>query len=169
MIDIVEGDLTFHFSEGIDVIKFDDTVFYREKFSRVSNNIKAVDIIAVDNKKVYFIEIKDYRHPDTKNVKQCDLITAIINKVIFSLSAILPMKNNANKKTEKEIARKISIANEIRVIFHIELPPPRRTLSQSNFNLQNFEFKLKNKLKAIASNTKLTTNKNAPSLPWDIS
>jgi len=168
VVDIVEGRLTFSFSEKIDAIKFDDTVFYRKKFSKIKNNIKAVDMIAVESKNVYLIEVKDYTHPNTISINQCDLITTIINKVIFSLAAMLPMKNNASLEIEREIARKTSIANEIRIILHIELSPPRKTLKQSNFNLQNIEIKLRNKLKVISPRLKITTNKKAPDLPWSI-
>jgi len=63
---IIEGKLTFHFD--FDAIKFDDTAFYRNHFSRITNAIKAVDIVAVNNEIGYLIEIKDYTDPNTKNL-----------------------------------------------------------------------------------------------------
>lgn len=169
VVDIVEGRLTFSFPENMKAIKFDDTAFYRNRFLKVRNNIKAIDIIALDDKKVYFIEIKDYTHPDTKNIKPSDLIEAVINKVIFSLAAILPMKNTADIEIEKEMAKKVSTANEIKVIVHIELPPKRRTLSQSNFDLQAIEIKLRSKLRVIDPHLKITTKDKLLGLPWSVS
>jgi hypothetical protein len=53
-----------------------------------------------------------------------ELIEIVINKVISTLAAILPMKISVNNSArERKIARNFSIANEIKVIVHIELPP----------------------------------------------
>jgi len=100
---ITEGNLSFTFE--FDAVKFDDTSYYREHFSRIQNDIAAVDILAVNNGIGYLIEIKDYTHPDTENLTSNDLIEAIIKKVISTLSAILPMKNSANNPAEKKLQK----------------------------------------------------------------
>ncbi len=124
---ITEGNLSFTFE--FDAIKFDDTSYYREHFSRIQNDIAAVDILAVNNGIGYLIEIKDYTHPDTENLTSSDLIEAIVKKVISTLSAILPMKNYASIPTEeKETVTLFSKTNEIKVFLHLELPPPRSKL-----------------------------------------
>ncbi len=40
---IIEGKLIFDFD--CDAIKFDDSTFYRKHFSKMTNGIKAVDIV----------------------------------------------------------------------------------------------------------------------------
>ncbi|TGO02968.1 hypothetical protein PN36_15435 [Candidatus Thiomargarita nelsonii] len=145
---IIEGKLIFDFD--CEAIKFDDSTFYRKHFSKMTNEIKAVDILAVNQKIGYLIEIKDYTDPNTKILTMNELIEAIINKVISTLAAILPMKINVNNSVgERKIAKYFLIANKIKVIVHIELPPSRRTLKQSNWDLSNLQIQLRRRLRAI--------------------
>lgn len=96
---ITEGKLTFYFN--FDAIKFDESVFYQKHFSRMTNEIKAVNILAVNNKIGYLIEIKDYTDPNTKHLTTNELIETVINKVISTLAAILPMKISINNSIEE--------------------------------------------------------------------
>ncbi|MFI3190484.1 hypothetical protein BCS42_02795 [Crenothrix sp. D3] len=164
MASITEGNLSFIFE--FDAVKFDDTSYYREYFSRIQNDIAAVDIVAVNNGIGYLIEIKDYTHPDTENLSSNDLIEAIIKKVISTLSAILPMKNSATDPAEKKIAKDFAKSSEIRIVLHIEKPPPRRTLKQSCYDFQNIETSLKRKLKPIDAHPKVVSKENLSGLPW---
>jgi len=54
---IIEGNLIFDFD--CDAIKFDDSTFYRKHFSKMTNGIKAVDILAVNQEIGYLIEISN--------------------------------------------------------------------------------------------------------------
>jgi hypothetical protein len=161
---IIEGKLTFKFD--FDAIKFDDTAFYRNHFSRITNAIKAVDIVAVNKEIGYLIEIKDYTDPNTKNLSMNELIEAVINKVISTLAAILPMKITANSEEEKSIAHNFSNANQIKVIVHIELPPKRRTLKQSNWDLSDLQIQLARRLRAIDAHPKVVSKDKLQDLPW---
>lgn len=163
---IQEGNLSFSF--GFDAIKFDDSQYYREHFMKIQNGIGAVDIMAVDGSVGYLIEIKDYTRPDTKNLTPNELIEAIINKVLSTLAAILPMINNAILSEEKNIANKFSKTTQIRVVLHIEIPPPRRTLKQSCFDLQNIQTKLGKRLKPIDAHAKVVSKENLKGLPWKV-
>lgn len=163
-IEIQEGKLCFNFE--FDAIKFDDSQYYREHFIKIKNGIAAVDILAVHESTGYLIEIKDYTHPDTENLKPNELIEAIVNKVISTLAAMLPMKNNALHDAEQGIAKKFSKASQIQIVLHIEKPPPRRTLKQSCYNFQEMEGALKNKLKPIDAHPKIISKENLKGLPW---
>jgi len=165
-VNIQEGNLIFSFE--FDAIKFDDSQYYREHFIKIQNGISAVDILAVNGSIGYLIEIKDYRHPDTEDLNPNALIEAIVNKVISTLSAMLPMKNNANISEEKNIAENFSKTSQIRVVLHIEMPPPRRTLEQSCFNFQNIQTILKRKLKPIDAHPKVVFKENLKCLPWTV-
>ena len=114
---ITEKRLTFEFPDNFDVIKYDDTQFYRKKFIKISDGVKAVDIIAVDHSTTYLIEIKDFTHPDTKS-KNVNLVDVVIQKVLFTLSALLPMKINGSPK-EKNIAEKTFLTKRIAVVLHL--------------------------------------------------
>ncbi|MEN8219598.1 MAG: hypothetical protein ABFS56_25255 [Pseudomonadota bacterium] len=162
---IIEGNLIFNFD--CDAIKFDDSTFYRKHFSKMTNGIKAVDILAVNQEIGYLIEIKDYTDPNTKILTMNELIEAIINKVISTLAAILPMKINVNNSVgERQIAKDFLIANQIKVIVHIELPPQRRTLKQSNWDLSNLQIQLGRRLRAIDAHPKVVSKDKLQNLPW---
>ncbi|MCK9623106.1 MAG: hypothetical protein M0R47_21540 [Methylobacter sp.] len=166
LVDIQEGNLSFRFE--FDAIKFDDSQYYRDHFFKIQNGIRAVDIVAVNSSTAYLIEIKDYRHPETKNLKPNKLIEVIVNKVISTLSAILPMKNNANISEEKSIAGSFSKTSQIKVVLHIETPPPRRTLEQSCYNVQKIQAELRRKLKPIDAHATIVSKKNLKGLPWTV-
>ncbi len=165
-ITIQEGNLSFSFK--CEAIKFDDTSYYRDHFIKIQNGIGAVDILAVDNNVGYLIEIKDYTHPNTKKLELVDLIEAIVNKVISTLSAILPMKNNANNQAEKDIANSFSNTNEIKVFLHVELSPPTSKIKQSTWNLPNIQMKLKNRLKPIDAHPKVVSKEYPNHSPWTV-
>jgi hypothetical protein len=166
-IKITEGNLSLRFK--IEAIKFDDTSYYRDHFSRIQNDISAVDILAVDNKTGYLIEIKDYTHPDTGNLKLRDLIETIVKKVLSTLSAILPMKNYASIPTEeKQIVTLFSKTNEIKVFLHLELPPPTSKMEQSTWDFQNLEMKLKKRLKPIDAHPKVVSKKYPNNDLWKV-
>jgi len=165
-IEIQEGNLTFNFE--FNAIKFDDSQYYREHFSKIKNGIAAVDILAVNDDIGYLIEIKDYTHPDTENLTMTNLVDTIVSKVISTLAAMLPMKNNANNNDEKQIAALFSQLNNIKIFFHIELPPPRNSLKQSCYDLKEIENLLKKKLKPIDAHPKVIS-KSSKNLPWTVS
>ena len=162
-IEIQERNLTFSFK--FNAIKFDDSQYYREHFCKIKKGIAAVDILAVNDDISYLIEIKDYTHPDTENLTMTNLVEAIVSKVIFTLAAILPMKNNANNLNEKQIAALFSQSNRVNVFFHIELPPPRNSLKQSCYDLKEIEGLLKKKLKPIDAHPKVVS-KTSKNLSW---
>jgi hypothetical protein len=161
---IKEGNLSFSFE--FDAIKFDDSAYYRDHFVKIQNGIGAIDLLAVNDETGYLIEIKDYRHPNTENLNPSDLIEAIVNKVISTLAAMLPMKNNASIPAEKEIAEIFAKTSQTRVVLHIEKPPARRTLKQSCYNFQEIEKSLKRKLKPIDTHPKVVSKDNLKGFPW---
>ena len=165
-ITIQEGNLSFIFQ--CLAIKFDDTSYYRDHFIKIQKGTKSVDILAVDNNIGYLIEIKDYTHPNTKKLEPLDLIEAIVNKVVSTLSAILPMKNNANNQAEKDIAKLFANTDEIKVFLHIELSPPTSKIKQSTWNLPNIQMKLKNRLKPIDAHPKVVSKKYPDRLSWTV-
>lgn len=58
MTQISESGLSFSFLDGVDVIKFDDTKFYREYYNKLCN-CKGVDIITDSDKVLQIIEVKN--------------------------------------------------------------------------------------------------------------
>ena len=73
----VDG-LLFVFPEGWEVDKFDEWAFYRNQFSKQHNNIKAVDLLALEcsKKTLWLIEVKDF----SDNVQ---IFTDIVREVVM--------------------------------------------------------------------------------------
>ena len=167
---IREGKLTFDFPLPFNAISFDDTVYYRNHFMKIQEGIKAIDILTITNSENYMIEVKDYTHPETQQLSQIQLIEDIIKKIICSLSTIFPMSLKANNQVEKDIAINFLENTELYIIFYIEIPPPRRGLSQSKYKLSNIQTKLRDKLKSITnkSNIKVVSKNNLKNLPWSV-
>lgn len=92
----VDG-LLFVFPEGWEVDKFDEWAFYRNQFSKQHNNIKAVDLLALEcsKKTLWLIEVKDFSCH--KRDKTEDLSDEIFGKIISTLAALLPAKVNASE------------------------------------------------------------------------
>lgn len=166
MVTITEGNLSFNFN--FDAIKFDDTQYYKKHFQGIWKGITAVDILAVDKKTGYLIEIKDYTHPDTKRLKITELIPVVVDKVLFTLSAMIPMKQNAFYKKEKNITAKFCNTDTIQIVLHIEKSPPKRKLEQSTYKLEDIQMKMKRRLKPIDAHPKVVSKNNLKGLPWEV-
>jgi dsDNA-specific endonuclease/ATPase MutS2 len=164
---IEEKNLRFSFE--FDAIKFDDTLYYRDYFNKIKNGTKAIDILAVNSNIGYLIEIKDYTHPATKNKKLIDLIEEILTKIISTLAAILPMKNNLNTSIEeKHIATLFSKTNEIKIFLHIEFPLAESKLEQASWSCQKIQMRLKKRLQSIDADPQVVTKKYPDHFPWKV-
>ena len=91
-----------------------------------------------------------------------------MTKVVSTLAAILPMKNNANHQEEKEIANLFSKTDEIKVFLHIELPPLTSRLKQATWTLQKIQMKLKSRLNSIDAEPKVVSKDYPDRFPWRV-
>ena len=155
--------LTFKFPAGWCTSKYDDWSFYRQQFSRQSNGIQAVDVLAREpNDTAYLIEVKDYRHPDTEKPSQ--LPQAIANKVLMTLAAILPAKLNANDPSERAMAKAVLTCHKLRVVAHIELARAHHPAVA----LADLKQKLAQLLRAVDAHPKVVSRNHMPSLGWAV-
>jgi hypothetical protein len=142
----VDG-LVFDFPSSWQASKYDEWSFYRNQFLRIRPGIKAVDLIALSPDTVWMIEVKDYRvHPRTKTV---DIHQEFAEKVIHTLSALLPAKANANDVSERSFAAKALSLSQLRLVLHLEQPAKHSKLFPRAINPENVRLKLKQVLKAI--------------------
>jgi len=113
--------LSFSFPDLWNVVKFDDTAFYRRQFGKMWQGIKAVDLLAVsDDGTAYLIEVKDYRNSSQKGPDE--LVGMVAAKVFDTLAAQIPCKLNANDDVEKRIATLVSECRKLVVVLHVEQP-----------------------------------------------
>lgn len=155
--------LQFIFPNGWEADKFDDWKFYRGHFSKQMNGLKAVDLLAKGPDGVaYFIEVKDYRHPDT--IKPSGLADAIARKVLMSLAALLPAKHRANDQNEQALAGSILDCQKFRVIAHLELPQAHRPV----IDPADIKQKLRQRLAAVDPHVKVVSIANMQNLAWTV-
>jgi hypothetical protein len=120
VINIQVDSLIFNFPDLWKVCKYDEWAFYRNQFSKMSPGIKAVDLLAIESQVIWLIEAKDYRqHPRTKTI---DLADEVVQKVLYTLAAMLPAKINASNTSESYFATEVLKGQQLRVVLHLEQP-----------------------------------------------
>lgn len=160
---ITEGALTFTFSEEAHVIKYDDSIHYRNQFhNRCYKDNKAVDFIAYENSIAWLCEIKDFRQ-GRRNPEKIPLYNEIAIKVRDSLAGLVSAKLQASDDDEKNFAKEVLKCKKINIIFHIEQ-------SSLIYNLSDLQDKLRQLLKAIDPHVKVMNKTHSCSnIPWSVS
>lgn len=164
----VDG-LTFIFPDGWEIAKFDDWDFYRNRFYKIHNGIKGVDILALspDKKTLWMIEAKDFRFHRRK--KSLPLHEEIWKKVFDTLAALLPASVNSLNKEEKNFAKSALMVSKIRVVFHGEQPRRPSKLFPQSFTPADLQQKFKAIFKAIDPHPLVASHHNMPpSIQWTV-
>jgi hypothetical protein len=165
---LIEKNLVFDFDSSLS-IQYDETKYYRERFQSISDNdISAVDFITIKNEQGYMIEVKDYRHSNSKFISYKELIPILIKKILSTLSSIIPMKLMAKDIDEKNIAQKFSEISQLTIICHIELPSRLSKQQMAFFRRDKIELELKRKLLPVYHNLYVVSTTSAISLPWTV-
>jgi hypothetical protein len=95
MTEFIEGGMTFRFTEGMTVCKYDDTKFYRSTMLRVEGT-KAVDFLVIRPGtgafgEMVFIEVKDLTGHESRNRQRLlsgRLVSEVVQKVRDTLSGL---------------------------------------------------------------------------------
>jgi hypothetical protein len=161
---LTEGRISYEFNGSWIASKYDDWVFYRNKFHRICDN-KAVDFIAYNpgDKTLWLIEIKDYRFH--RREKKITLVDEIAMKVRDTLAGLFVARINTHP--EKGFAIQVSKAMNLRVILHLEQPDKPSRLMPTAYKVVDVQQKLKNLLKTIDPHLKVINN-SSPDVPWSI-
>lgn len=167
MIRVDVDSLVFGFPDDWNPSKYDEWSFYRDRFARIRNGIKAIDVLAVDPSGVaWFIEAKDYRvNPRTK---PSELSDEIAQKVLDSLAALLPAHLHAADAAERELAGTVLRAPRLRVVLHLEQPKKHSPLRPRAINPADVEQKLRRLLKPIDAHPKVTETSAMRGVPWQV-
>ena len=167
MATIAEGNLNFIFEADCQVTKYDEWSFFHNQFQNVCGGAKAVDIVCIKNSKLWLIEIKDYRQPNTKKV--VDLAISLSKKVRDTLAGLVAAQYNANNQQEKQFAKIALQTKKLALVFHIEQPVKASKLFPQAIDPADLKQKLKGYLKAIDAHPKII-NKNTikNNMPWTV-
>lgn len=162
--EITEGKLSFIFNSD-DVTKYDDWSFYRNR-TDAFGGLKAVDIIYLNDNKLWLIEVKDYR--GNPRAKKISLLEEISFKVRDTLCGLVCAKINANDDNERNFANKCLKAKEILIVLHLEQSAVCSRLHSSRIDLANLKLKL-SPLKKIVGKVIITSkDKMHQSIEWDV-
>jgi hypothetical protein len=143
----VDG-VIFDFPDDWQVGRYDAWSFYRSQIRGMWNGIKAVDLLALDPRRMLWaIEVKDYRmQPRTKPSALPD---EVARKVFYTLCAMLPAKLHATEAVEKQLAKQVCSARGLRVVLHLMQPQKHSGLRPRAINLADVQQALRRLIKPI--------------------
>jgi len=167
MPDVQVERLTFRFPGGWTVSKYDEWVYYRKRFACMWDEIKAVDLLAVeDDHTAWFIEVKDYRL--STRTKPTELADEIARKVFDTLAAMLPAAANANDPDEQRSARAVCHARQLRVVLHLEQPAKHSVFRPRAIDPAVVKRQMKALLKPIDAHPMVVESTRMNSLAWSV-
>ena len=164
---LYEAHIACTFPDNWDVTKYDDWMFYRNRFSSVCGSSKAVDFLAYDrhNRTLWLIELKDYRqHRRTKDhsIALCDEIAI---KVRDTLAGIFAAKVDS-RHPEQPYADRVLSCTTLRAVLHLEQPKTPSRLYPRAYNPASIQQKLKQLLKPIDPHPKVVELARMEDVPW---
>lgn len=159
--------LSFTFGDDWLASKYDDWSFYRNRFQKIRNNVKAVDLLAIaPDRTAWLIEVKDYRrHPRTKPL---DVANEVAHKVFDTLAALLPALVNGDVAEETTIAKAALRADRLRVVLHLEQPATHSKLFPRAIDPANVLMKLKTLIRSIDAHPLVVEMNRMHSLAWTV-
>lgn len=113
----------FAFPDDWRILPFDDT---REFRTASGQGIKGCDVVAIDGRTLWLIEVKDYTYPEATIPP--NLATMVCQKVNGTLGLLHSWSRNESSSEVLDFARASLRASELRVALHIELRPRDPTL-----------------------------------------
>lgn len=168
MAQIPVENLHFEFPPSWKIGKYDDWDFYKNRFIRMWNGLKAVDLLAVDpqEKTLWMIEVKDYRlFPRTKAI---DLADEVARKVVATLAALLPAKVGAAAAGEKELAAAALAGKKLRVVLHLEQPAKASKLRPRAIDPAILRQNLRRILKPVDAHPIVAEKSRMGALEWRV-
>ncbi|WP_332866918.1 hypothetical protein [Pannus brasiliensis] len=130
------------------------------------DGIKAVDLIAINERDIWLIEVKDYRQ--SPRTKPQDLSEEVAQKVFSTLAAMLPAKVNALDLSESDFAREVLNGTRLHVVLHLEQPRQHSRLFPRAINPANVQLKLRSSIKPIDPHPKVVESTNMRGLEWRV-
>lgn len=162
----VDG-LTFQFPNDWIIGRYDDWAFYHNRFKRISNGLKALDLLAVSpNRTAWLIEVKDYRR--FQRSKPSNLAEEVQSKALHTLAAILPAKINGNVDHETLVSTRVAEAHSLRVVLHLEQPAKHSRLFPRAIDPADIQMKLRQLLKPIDAHPRVVEINNLNGVPWGV-
>ncbi len=167
MTTLYEAHLACTFPADWDVTKYDDWIFYKNRFVNACGGNKGVDFLAYDheNRRLWLIELKDYRQFRRTKDDTISLWDEIAIKVRDTLAGIFAAKVDSTHP-EQPYAARVLRCTELRVVLHLEQPPTHSRLYPRDYNLANIQQKLKQLVKPIDPHPRVIELAHMNGVPW---
>jgi hypothetical protein len=175
---ITERNLTFTFSDDWEVIKYDDSHFFKNHV-RKSQGCKAVDILALSDNHLFLIEIKDFRGDrleSKRSLKNDEVLNEVVQKFRDTLTGLYAAYRRQVDElapfyrylcTSSKYSTRTRYQRKIVAVFFME---PDTTQSDAEFLLRGLEMKMKNQLKFLNVNCLVHNRKTYAKKPlgWSV-
>lgn len=159
--------LSFEFPDSWKATKYDDWTFYKNRFVKMNDGIKAVDLVAFDDQNtLWLIEVKDFRQHGRQNTTP--LHEEVWEKVYDTITGLFAAKCNAVDE-EQAFAMATAKSCKIRVVLHMEQPTPSSRLYQKKLAFADINQQLRRKVKPIDPHPCVVSKATMPSsLQWSV-
>ena len=172
MLQIDVDGLSFGFQDTWRASKYDEWKFYRNNLVKPGNELKAVDVLAVDpDGTAWLIEVKDYTKMDQDRDARpmaATLARAFAKKVFDTLAAILPAGLNAPSEAERNDALAVRGAKRLRVVLHIEQPVTKSRLRPRSIDPAHIQQKIRQLLKPVDPHPVVVAMARMGHLSWTV-
>jgi hypothetical protein len=140
-----EGSLKFKFLDVDFVTRYDAWQHYRNQFQNICGGAKAIDFIAIKEKTVWLIEVKDYRvYPRTKST---ELSNEIAMKVRDTLAGLVSTCYHGNNSEEAQQSKLALQQKKMRIVLHLEQGHSQSRLFSSSGRRGDIQLKLRQALR----------------------
>lgn len=158
--------LQFRFEAGWSVIKWDDDDAFQKGIQRLTGS-KAVDLLAVNQRMVALVEVKDFRHPeaDWGRVKTGALAEEVSIKVRDSLAGIVGAARRIGAEPWGSWATRLHTCESLRVVLWLERPSSHYEDPRRKDELAHFRDRLKQRLSWLTSDVFICSQHERVRLP----
>lgn len=155
----VDGTL-FTFAPGVQAEQFDEWDYYKRLSS---NSIRGCDVVALQGKTLWLIEVKDYTYPNAQGVP--DLEETLVRKFVGTMGVLYALQRAPQDSAPIEFSRACAKATTIRLALHIELKPGKKDIAWQMATLQD---DLRKAMKPLnVAGFRITSSQvKIPNVPW---
>lgn len=165
-----EGGFDYKFDDSWMVLKWDETVFHKERFQSFGGSSKAAEFVAFDPsaETLWLVECKDFRL--TGRRKTIDLCDEIAQKFRSTLAGLVCARNTDVVDPARQFSRMGLKKTTIRCVVHWEHPlKPHRLWPNENMDRVKMRDKLRQRLAVADDQAELGNFRQLSAVvPWTI-
>ena len=170
---IREGSLVLSFDEGSRVLKYDESQYFREKFSKTAGGSKGVDAVCLAKGACWLVEIKEIQHrlSDDSGLHGLKIQRALNDAAlqVRDTMAGLAAARTCADSDERQFSQEALATGNWRVVVHMEQSDARTSrLRPQAVSLASVQSKIRkaNLVGAIDPRAIVVDSTSGQSVPW---